>query len=93
MEDYTVLAKPGMAAVLVMSVKEGFVRRSNGAGDGSENGIGQALASMLMNEGSSAPVASAGVNKPHFARCGEPLPQNTDNVDPPPKSPTFCANS
>ena len=54
---------------------------------------GHALASTLLNEGTSAPGASsARVDKPDLTEAGEPIPRENTNVDTSPKSPTFSAD-
>ena len=76
-----------------MSTEHGSARRSSGTGDASGDESGHALASTLLNEGTSAPgTSSARVNKPDLTEAGEPLPRENTNVEMSPKSPTFRAD-
>ena len=80
----------GSLLAAVMSTES---RRSSGTGSASRDESGHALASTLLNEGTSAPgTTSARVNKPDITEAGEPISQESTNVEIPPNSPTFRAD-
>lgn len=77
-----------------MSAEHDSARRSSGTGGASGDESGHALASTLLNEGTSASgTSSARVDKPDLTDTGELLPpRESTNVDMSPKSPTFRAD-
>lgn len=76
-----------------MSTEHDSARRSSDAGDVLRDESGHALASTLLNEGTSAPgTSSARVDKPDLTEAGEPISRENTNVEIPPKSPTYRAD-
>jgi light-regulated signal transduction histidine kinase (bacteriophytochrome) len=76
-----------------MSTEHDSARRSSGTGGASRDESGHALASTLLNEGTSAPgTSSARVDKPDLTEAGEPIARENTNVEIPPKSPTSRAD-
>lgn len=72
-----------------MSTGQDDAARDSDTGPASEDENGHALASTLLNEGTSAPgSSSARMDKPPLNEAGEPVPRQNINVDQPPKSPT-----
>ena len=76
-----------------MSAEHDDARRHSGAAGASGDESGHALASTLLNEGTSAPgTSSARVDKPDLTEAGQPVPRGSAHADIPPKSPITPAD-